>query len=131
MLLEDGQVSVPAPVSVSQTKVTEAAGFDCGCFLTNRLKEPFRLQDPRLAVFLPHGLYSTWEAAAAGQERLSAAAGADTDADLSVRLQDLQTFLGLVAGALDCRHADTVILFSTSLEGIYDRLRQASALGNS
>jgi hypothetical protein len=87
--------------------------------------ELYLAQDPRTAAFLSHNPYSSWEPMAAHPEQILRPAGADTAEDLPLRRSELQTVLHLVAEAVDARHYAMVTRHSTSLQWIYDQLRDS------
>jgi hypothetical protein len=85
--------------------------------------EVYLEQDPRFAAFMAGGPYSRWEALEANPDRLSRPAGGDTERDLPARRRQLRTFLSLVAKKVDVLHFNIVTRKSTSLQWIYERLR--------
>ncbi len=81
-------------------------------------------QDERMAVFLPRGRYSTWEAYDTNPDRIAAVLGGDAAAQLPIRRRELATFLSIVGKACDIQHYNVIVRHSTSLEWIYNKLRE-------
>jgi hypothetical protein len=81
-------------------------------------------QDERMAVFLPGGTYHTWEPYDTNQNRIRAVAGTDAAAQLPVRRRELSTFLSIVGKACNLQHYNVIIRHSTSVDWIYNKLRE-------
>jgi hypothetical protein len=81
-------------------------------------------QDERMAVFLPRGRYNTWEAYDTNPDRIAAVLGGDAAAQLPIRRRELATFLSIVGKACDIQHYNVIVRHSTSLEWIYNKLRE-------
>ena len=84
----------------------------------------FSSQDPRFTAFFANGPYSRWEALDVNPERILHPAGSDTAKDLPQRRRELRTLLSLVAKCVDTHHFNLVTRSSTSLQSIYERLRE-------
>ncbi len=77
-----------------------------------------------MAVFLPNGIYSTWESYAKNPDRIKKTARVDKKVHLDARRYQLQTFLKIVADACDSSHNRDIISHSTSLQWIYNKLQE-------
>jgi len=86
--------------------------------------ESILAKDSHMAVFLPNGVYSTWESYAKNPDRIKKAAGDDKKGHLAARRYQLRAFLNIVADACDSSHNRDIILNSTSLQWIYNRLQE-------
>ena len=86
--------------------------------------EVYLSQDDRFTPFMRGGLDSTWQAYDANADRIATPQGEDAAADLSNRRVQLRTFLSIVAKACDINHYNVVTRHSTSLQWIYDKLRE-------
>ena len=86
--------------------------------------EVYIQQDDRLSVFLPRGIYNTWEPLDINPDRLMTPRGNDAAAQLPVRRRELSAFLSVVAKACDIQHYNIITRHSTSLQWIYDKLRE-------
>ena len=86
--------------------------------------EVYLSQDDRFTPFMRGGPYSTWQAYDANADHIATPQGEDAAADLSNRRAQLRTFLSIVAKACDINHYNVVTRHSTSLQWIYDKLRE-------
>jgi hypothetical protein len=86
--------------------------------------EVYIQQDERLAVFLPRGAYHTWLPLDTNPDQLAAPQGNDAAAQLPVRRRELAAFLSVVAKACDIQHYHMITRHSTSLNFIYNKLRE-------
>ena len=86
--------------------------------------EVYLSQDDRFTPFMRGGPYSTWLAYDANADRIAGPQGEDAAADLPTRRAQLRTFLSIVAKACDINHYNVVTRHSTSLQWIYDKLRE-------
>ena len=92
--------------------------------------EVYLSSDEKLLPFLTGGPYGTWRAAEGFPDRLHEAKrpapGEDID-DANVfarRKRDLMLFLSLVAKTVSVNHYSTIMQHSTSLQWIYDKIRE-------
>ena len=86
--------------------------------------EVYLSQDDRFTPFMRGGHYSAWEAYDASADCIATPAGDDAAVDLPTRRAQLRTFLSIVAKACDINHYNVVTRHSTSLQWIYDKLRE-------
>ena len=86
--------------------------------------EVYLSQDDRFAPFMAGGRYSEWEAYDANAQRITDPAGDDVLQHLTTRRAELRTFLSIVAKSCDVNHYNVVTRHSTSLQWIYDKLRE-------
>ena len=86
--------------------------------------EVYLSQDDRFTPFMRGGPYSTWLAYDANADRIAGPQGEDAAADLPTRRAQLRTFLSIVAKACNINHYNVVTRHSTSLQWIYDKLRE-------
>ena len=86
--------------------------------------EVYLSQDERFAAFMQGGNYATWLAADADHRYITQPVAPDAAADLPVRRTELRTFLSIIAKSCDIHHYNVVMRHSTSLQSIYDKLRE-------
>ena len=86
--------------------------------------EVFLSMDEKLRPFLNQGGYNRWVAAEEGGQQLRERHMDDNEAQLAERNIDLKLFLSLVAKTLPKSRYSTVMQHSTSLQSIYDMIRQ-------
>jgi hypothetical protein len=86
--------------------------------------EVYLSSDDKCLPFLPTGQYNTWTAAETLPDRLAAAAGTDNAATFETRKRDLTCFLSLIAKTVSINHYSTIMQNSTSLDWIYNKLRE-------
>jgi hypothetical protein len=86
--------------------------------------EIYLMQDERFIPFLPGGRYDTWVAADVNPAMIERAAAPDNAAELPARRLELKTFLSIIAKSWDIHHYNVVMRHSTSVAGIYKKLRE-------
>ena len=118
-----GQIKVYAPTRLPDQGLSEQ-GFQTW-------KTELRIylnQNEEFLEFMPGGLYPKWEPAEEG-ERLTVKAKkgdppVDDVVDLAKRNRDLDLFLSLIAKTVSQDHYQVIMENSTSLDWIYDKLRE-------
>ena len=86
--------------------------------------EVFLQLDERFRLFFDGEAYENWEPGEAGGNQLAEPQGDDDEAQLANRRRDLKLFLSLIAKTLPKSKYSTVMNHSTSLEWIYDMIRE-------
>ena len=81
-------------------------------------------QDERLTAFMTGGRYSAWEAGDTNPNYITVPAGKDAAAILPTRRIELKTFLSIIAKSCSINHYNVVMRHSTSLQSIYNKLRE-------
>ena len=74
--------------------------------------------------FLPGGNYDTWSAAETFEARIERPAAEDTPEQLRAIQRELRQFISLVAKYVPIDYYNPIIRHSTSLEWIYNKLRE-------
>ena len=80
-------------------------------------------QDDDFELFMSSGRYAQWEAAEIIPKRLTEHKAPDTEADLQKRRKQLNNYLTIIAGVCYKDHYMTIIEQSTSLQWIWDELK--------
>ena len=114
-----------APIKIyPPTKLPEKGVTDLLFNIWVEELEVYLSQDDRFTPFMRGGHYNAWEAYDANADRINAPIGEDAVVDLPNRRAQLRTFLSIVAKACDINHYNVVTRHSTSLQWIYDKLRE-------
>ena len=112
-------LSAPAPDRLPDKGVTH--------LLFNIWKEKledFLARDSRMTVFMTNGAYASWDAYVDNPYRIIEPMGDDNKEDLLVRQKELSNFINKVANVCNIIHYKSIILKSTSLQWIYNKLRE-------
>ena len=80
-------------------------------------------QDDDFELFMSSGRYAQWEAAEVIPKRLTEHKAPDTEIDLQKRRKQLNNYLTIIAGVCYKDHYMTIIEQSTSLQWIWDELK--------
>ena len=114
-----------APIKIyPPTKLPEKGVTDLLFNIWMEEIEVYLSQDERFTPFMRGGTYSAWEAYDVNADRITAPLAEDNLAALPTRRAQLRTFLSIVAKACDVNHYNVVTRHSTSLQWIYDKLRE-------
>ena len=114
-----------APIKIyPPTKLPEKGVTDLLFNIWMEEIEVYLSQDERFTLFMRGGTYSAWEAYDVNADRITAPLAEDNLAALPTRRAQLRTFLSIVAKACDVNHYNVVTRHSTSLQWIYDKLRE-------
>ena len=114
-----------APIKIyPPTKLPEKGVTDLLFNIWMEEIEVYLSQDDRFTPFMRGGTYSAWEAYDVNADRITAPLAEDNLAALPTRRAQLRTFLSIVAKACDVNHYNVVTRHSTSLQWIYDKLRE-------
>jgi len=118
-----GQIKIYAPTRLPDHSLSEQ-GFQTW-------KTELRIylnQEDKFLVFMPGGLYAKWEPAEEGTRlKVKAKKGVplvDDEVDLDSRNRDLDLFLSLIAKTVSENHYPVIMENSTSLDWIYNKLRE-------
>ena len=114
-----------APIKIyPPTKLPEKGVTDLLFNIWMEEIEVYLSQDERFTPFMRGGTYSAWEAYDVNADRITAPLAEDNLAALPTRRAQLRTFMSIVAKACDVNHYNVVTRHSTSLQWIYDKLRE-------